>query len=150
MSMFLTQLKSASTLFQFQHFLMFRENLQITTMTVKSISWMPQKSRNLLSVTTDNNKTNQNTLCILQSVFFVGTFITKRSMRGCIPFLSLISLIFKHYVNEKFTIIVACIKNSVIDFGYALHGVKSDALALMLCGRISFAVHFQRLVVVVC
>ena len=79
-----------------------------------------------------------------------GTFITKKGMREGIPFLSLIGLIFKHYVNEKFTVIVACIKNSVIDFGYALHGVKSDALALMLCGRISFTVHFQRLAVVVC
>ena len=57
MSMLLTQLKSASTLFQFQHFLMFRENLRITTMTVKSMSWMPQKSRNLLSVKNDKKKT---------------------------------------------------------------------------------------------
>ena len=71
-------------------------------------------------------------------------------MREGIPFLSLIGLIFEHYVNEKFTVIVACIKNSVIDLGYALPGVKSDAIALMLCGRISFAVHFQRLAVVVC
>ena len=127
---------------------MFRENLRITTMTVKSMSWMPQKSRNLLSVTTDNNKTkSKHALQNAERVFLFGTFITKKGMRGCIPFLS---LIFKHYVNEKFTVIVACIKNSVIDFGYALHGVKSDALAQMLCGRISFAVHFQRLAVVVC
>lgn len=96
---------------------------------------MPQKSRNLLSVTTDNNKTkSKHALQNAERVFLFGTFITKKGMRGCIPFLSLISLIFKHYVNEKFTVIVACIKNSVIDFGYALHGVKSDALALMLCG----------------